>query len=380
MMDGGQGRLSMTVVMASVMLGVFLISTPVSAKIQGNCGDCHTMHNSQGGSPMTFDANTSPNNNLLRGTCLGCHAQGGSTAVVNLGTDRMPQVMHTGGIDLAGGNFAYISGLKGSGASDRKGHNIGPLTGTDAVLYAPPGGIVLYGHDDGINVNTSNLTCAGVNGCHGYRYASKGNGIGGSHHNNVDGQLANPTEPADSYRFLMGVKGFESGDWEETVSAASHNEYFGLTAPVALGCSNASSCHTSDGAGVAPPDGTMSQFCATCHGNFHTVANNASDGIGTDTMSPFIRHPTDLSLPATGEYAQYTVYDPGSPVARTGAVPASSSGTVTPGSDAVMCLSCHVAHASNYSSMLRWDYSQMVAGGGQAATTAGCFACHTTKD
>ncbi|WP_456386369.1 cytochrome c3 family protein [Desulfolithobacter sp.] len=367
-----------------VSLISFLWSRPVQGAIRGICSDCHTMHNSQGNTSMNFDGNTEPNENLTRGTCYGCHAQGGSSPVVALGTSRIPQVMHSGATDLAGGNFGYITGMKGSGAADSKGHNIGDLTGIDAVLYAPPGGIVNVGgpsHVTGRNVNTENLSCAGVNGCHGYRHFGSGGaypkGISGAHHRNVDGQVDQATEPANSYRFLMAVKGFESSDWEENPSPANHNEYFALSQPVQLGCSgSAVKCHSGPGGLTQPPDGTMSQFCATCHGNFHTVATSESDGIGSSANSPFIRHPTDLSLPASGEYAAYTVYNLSAPVARL-TVPASSSSTVTPGSDAVMCLSCHVAHASDYPDMLRWDYTSMVAG---SSAGNGCFVCHSTKN
>ena len=351
------------------------------AAIRGVCFNCHTMHNSQNNEAMTFDGSTVPNDDLTRGGCFGCHARGGTSATVSLGPDTLPQVMHSGATDLAGGNFGYITGLKGSGAADNKGHNIRDLTGSDAVLYAPPGGIRQFAHDTGGNVNTDNLTCAGTNGCHGYRYAGSAypEGIRGAHHRNVGGRLDQATEPANSYRFLMGVKGFESADWQEHASAANHNEYYGLLTPVRLGCGGAGevSCHGSGG--VQPPDGTMSQFCATCHGNFHTLATATSEGVGSTATSPFIRHPTDLALPATGEYAGYTVYNLQAPVART-TVPAASGSSVTPGSDAVMCLSCHVAHASDYPSMLRWDYTRMIAGNAGAAAGTGCFVCHTTKD
>jgi hypothetical protein len=291
--------------------------------------------------------------------------------------------MLSGPNHLAGGNFGYITGLAGSGAADNKGHNIARLTGTDDVLYGPPGGIKQFYHDDGGTVNTDSLTCAGTNGCHGSRYRygvpSDTEGISGSHHNNEGGQLTTADEPANSYRFLMGVKGFESVDWQENASAGNHNEYLALPAPVQLGCGGggALSCHGTGG--VQPPNGTMSQFCATCHGNFHTLETSSSDGIGTVATSPFIRHPTDLSLPATGEYAGYTMYKIDVPVARL-TVPTASSSNVTPGSDAVMCLSCHLSHASDYPSMLRWDYAAMIAGNGGSASDTGCFACHTTKD
>lgn len=350
-----------------------------SGSINGVCSDCHTMHNSQANAPMNFDGSTTPNENLTRGDCLGCHAQGGSSPTVVQGTSSIPQVLHTGATDLAGGNFGYITGAKGSGAADNKGHNIGTLTGVEGTLSSLPGGIVEAGHSSGANVPVGDFTCAGTNGCHGGRYpdGTGPEGITGAHHKNQDGQLNVADETANSYRFLLGVQGFESGDWQENATAGDHNEYYGLTAPIQLGCGGggAVSCHGTGG--VQPPDGTMSQFCATCHGNFHTLETSSSDGVGGVAASPFVRHPTDLALPAVGEYAAYTTYDLQAPVART-TVPAAASGSVAPGTDAVMCLSCHVAHASDYASMLRWDYDTMLAGGGGASN--GCFTCHTTKD
>jgi Doubled CXXCH motif (Paired_CXXCH_1) len=361
-----------------IIFAGLVLSPATQAQMPGNCVDCHTMHNSQDGQPMNFDASATPNGNLIRGTCLGCHAQGKSSAIEIRGSSRIPQVYHAGATDLAAGNFAYITGFKGGGASDRKGHNLSVigLTDADTVLHKPPGGMNFLLHNDGSNVNTTNLTCAGTNGCHGYRATGDATleGITGAHHKNSDGQVTLATEPGNSYRFLMGVKGLEDADWEENASSSTHNEYLALPEPIKLGC-GLSNCHLATG--VQPPDGTMSQYCATCHGNFHTLETLASDGIGAVASSPFIRHPTDLSLPSTGEYSNYTVYNIGSPVGRINGVPASSSPNVQ-GDAAVMCLSCHVSHASDFPSMLRWDYSTMIADGGGG--NIGCFACHTTKD
>ncbi|GAB4338688.1 MAG: c-type cytochrome OmcS [Desulfobulbaceae bacterium] len=365
--------------------------------VQGECSNCHTMHNSQDNSPMRYDSGATPIGQLLRADCFGCHAQGTANAIEFFGTSRVPQVYHTDfALDLAGGNFAYIDGTKGGGASDAKGHNISGLgsMGADATLSFPPGGIRQIGHYDGGNITSAQLTCAGdpANfgrfGCHGNRdwtAADPYKGIVGAHHDNWSGSV-NPNAaempPGHSYRFLVGVKGYEDTDWHYTSSATDHNEYFGRTSPASISCST-QHCHGAGG--VRPPNGTMSEFCGTCHGNFHTISVGLGDdsdgnsmGIGTGT-SPFLRHPTDLSLPVGGEYAAYTTYKLSAPVART-AVPAGVSGTVTPGSDAVMCLSCHVAHGSDYPDMLRFDYTAMEVGNGGAATGTGCFACHTSKD
>ncbi|NOZ26181.1 MAG: cytochrome c3 family protein, partial [Nitrospirae bacterium] len=51
-------------------------------------------------------------------------------------------------------------------------------------------------------------------------------------------------------------------------------------------------------------------------------------------------------------------------------------GTVTAGTDRVICLSCHRAHGSPYFKMLRWDYRSTTL----ATALSGCNACHTSKN
>jgi hypothetical protein len=63
------------------------------------------------------------------------------------------------------------------------------------------------------------------------------------------------------------------------------------------------------------------------------------------------------------------------PVARPDPDNVSNTVVVTPGTDIIMCLSCHRAHGSPYFKMLRWDYKGWPAGGG----TNGCNVCHTSK-
>lgn len=331
---------------------------------------------------MQFKSTAKVERNLLRGDCLGCHGQATAQKIVNMNGSLVPQVMHSdAGGDLAAGNFGYITGIKGTAANSH-GHNViglGAAFQETAFGSQLPGGIRQTGHEDYI-VNSSNLTCAGVNGCHGYRLASgvptDVDALKGAHHNNVDGQLMVADTAANSYRFLVGVKGYENQtDKWQNVSASSHNEYYGATTPMTLGCS-ATSCHGNNG--VSPPNHTISGFCGTCHGNFHTLSAGDSDGIGPNITSPFIRHPNDIVLPNSGEYQNYTTYSVQAPIGRT-TIPASAGSVVTPGADVVTCLSCHMAHASPYPDMLRWDYSQMNAHQSGDVNT-GCFTCHTTKD
>ncbi|MBW2664372.1 MAG: hypothetical protein JRD93_20945, partial [Deltaproteobacteria bacterium] len=93
---------------------------------------------------------------------------------------------------------------------------------------------------------------------------------------------------------------------------------------------------------------------------------------GVNSASPWLRHPTDYTLPGgTTEYAGYTTYSMLAPVARPNlsALPATPD-IVRPGTDVIMCLSCHRAHGSPNYKMIRWD---------NQANMSGCVVCHTSK-
>jgi predicted CXXCH cytochrome family protein len=337
------------------------------AAVTGECSDCHTMHNMQNGTTVNADG---PSAKLLANNCIGCHTG------ANTGSNTTPYVYSTSdptGSTLAGGNFYWMAQ-----GNDGWGHNIVDLSNTDSVLDGAPGMINAFGHDT--CVTDSNLTCAGENGCHGWRKPGDGSGVAalnGAHHGNVDGKCDTADSVSNSYRFLHGVKGLENTtDKWQNKNASSHNEYYGTTSPPQLGCGGYTDCHAGPG-NILAPNNTISGFCATCHGNFHTLEAGAyGDGIGSNASSPFKRHPTDVVLPNSGEYASYTAYSVEAPVGRT-TVPDTASGTVVPGSDVVTCLSCHSAHGSNQPDMLKWDYNTMVAGGGGSG---GCFTCHTEKN
>jgi hypothetical protein len=345
------------------------------AVIDGPCADCHTMHNSQDGTSMNFDNSATPNELLLRADCLGCHGQNTANNIVAIGGVDTPQVYHQDATDLAGGNFAYHSGN-----NDAKVHNIIELNNQDDNLYGPPGPVKQMGHEN--FPNDTNLTCAGYNGCHGRRLPSGASGapsLKGAHHGNVAGKCDTADTVENSYRFLLAVKGLEDTDWQDTVGPTDHNEYYGSDPPPAYSCST-THCHVGTPAYIRSVNNSISGLCGTCHGNFHGTiggtGGGTSDGIGIGgSSSPFKRHPSDITLPTTGEYANYTSYNLGAPVARA-TVPDTPSATATPGSDLVMCLSCHAVHGTDYPDILRWDYTTMIAGGGGSD---GCLACHTQK-
>ena len=346
-------------------LSALLFALPLEARVAGNCSNCHTMHNSQGGRSVakdfdgsSFNPTDTPKENLLIYSCLGCHSATSGTTWQDSVT-KAPIVFNT--IEptyntlkgLAGGNFYWII------TDDTKGHNI--LSPDDFLTKAPG--------------DTDKYNC-GTNSCHANLdrvVSGTGSGLDGKqgcekchldpkHHANDHEYLAGglvTTAEQGWYRFLsghsdgegLGVEGYEDGDWQKTVSSNDHNEYLGN--------------QLAGGSGFVLGD-TTTAFCTGCHGRFHT---------NQGTASPWLRHPSDAELPVSGEYANYIVYNPLVPVARP-SLPSSPSPTVIPGTDMVMCLSCHRAHASPYFKMMRWDYKSL----NLSTALEGCNVCHTSKN
>ena len=360
----------------SVMVITLLVggASTGNAVVTGRCDNCHTMHNSQDGSTLDSDG---PYDHLLVGGCVGCHSSEDFEQTYMLGTSTVPIVNNTSepGTWLAGGNFFWV-GQDLDATTDAMGHNVLGIAGQDreiTVLEGAPGNMNSCGVDTSchqtlaVEQDAKSNFGSGCQGCH----------LNVRHHTYDGGSGTKYVGAAPWYRFLAGhdgednvgnwgVHGIEDEDWQKTVSASDHNEYKGVSGE------NAGNLY--DG------DGTMTAFCEGCHGSFHENQDTGTEGQWT-------RHPSDFTIPASGEYANINSfgYDPLclSPVARTDAVMSgfgdTPSSTVTAGSDMVMCLSCHRPHGSKYADLLRWDYSGMVAGTGTGMST-GCFYCHSEKD
>jgi hypothetical protein len=354
----------------SILLAVGFYSL-AQAMVKGPlCSDCHTMHNSQGGQPMAFQINTaltgfepdeSPNPGLLITSCLGCHSSIGS-AVIEDGVPIVFNMMSAPANYLAGGNFYWVKG------DDTKGHNVLGISATDQNLSEAPG---------------NPYSCA--NSCHmslavvQTAVSDLGSGCEGCHlnvkHHALDGTGTKLVDSAAKgwYRFLSGhmsgdghgVAGIEDEDWQDTKSAADHNEYLGWSGDKEYA------------AGFYNLGHTMTAFCCGCHGNFHVQQDSGS----------WLRHPSDAVIPNSGEYANAFgaagsgagIYDPLIPLARpslSGWTAPSASVTLGTGGDLVMCLSCHRPHGSPYYKMMRWDYKSTTL----SEALSGCSVCHTTKN
>lgn len=356
--------------MLAALAGAALVCLPAvaSAVVSGQCSNCHTMHASQGGTTTT------PQGVLLTGGCTGCHG-GGTAATLTDGITGAPLVISSqartmsdaaGTGMLPGGFFLTAAG----GGTERKMHSVTNAGLAAQTVFATPPGYNAADHAsnpatwdpkpavDGFN-------CAGTYGCHGNRgQTDPGMAVRGKHHDAT----------AMGFRMLNGIGGKRSTSYTITknIYAADHN----------------------NAGGVGGSTWTLSYLCSQCHGVFH------GNGAGGDTMNAgnaWIRHPSDFKLnAATGTGDAYATYTAAAlhaevPVGfdKVGAV---ANNTPTSGDDStwsansatnapmVMCTSCHYAHGGSFDSILRWQYSTMVAGNGGGATGTGCFRCHTNKD
>jgi hypothetical protein len=335
---------------------LFLIQLPKGngAIVSDDCGACHGLYPGMIEEAVPDEPQKYVLQNVL---CVNCHSNADRDTIKILGGVRVPVVYNAVKPvkPLAGGNFYYV--VRDFG--DRRGHNVDGITSPDAKFRGAPPGYNRAYDPSIIGYNPEKpLTCAGSNGCHGNRDVEDPfKSIMGSHHADdtpIDGSVT-----AKSYRFLKntnkvkGVLGLEDDEWNQNRSSKKHNEY----------------------------STSIDILCASCHGDFHAKDKTLNE-------SPWLRHPTGAVLPKTGEYANYNpdvpplpdkphirIYSPDAPVGRE-KVPKSPSDEVKPGEDIVICLSCHVAHASPYQSVLRWDYDSIFTGEGGKG---GCLICHTGK-
>ena len=349
------------------------------ANVIGNCSDCHTMHNSQAGRPVYREGagvgwggstlsggsvREAPADNLLVANCVGCHTSTSSQTIVTIGGgNRIPIVYNTAppSTPLAGGNFYWVAQ-----GDNTKGHNVYGIAGSD-ILTSAPGDVSACASSchtslAGAPGSAQNLfSKGGCEGCHVFTYHHDDNGV----YRFLKGHGSPPPQTITPDRrniklFPDYVTGVEDSDWEYTVSSNDHNFYRGTNTPYDS---------LWPGRGLTNQQ-TVTAFCSGCHGRFHGPVI-AEAGMGSS--SPWIRHPTDIFLPSTGEFGPYdpvAAYNAKAPVAYTDpANPSRATAVVT-------CLSCHRAHGSPYYKMMRWDYKS----NNLSDALSGCNVCHTSKN
>jgi predicted CXXCH cytochrome family protein len=391
----------MGIALAVVVVLALIALSPLSAsaKVTGECVNCHTMHNSQDGAPMALSgaaweaggvlngtADSSPNGNLLIADCIGCHSSATSQTIISAGSSDIPIVYnHVLPVDpLAGGNFYWVAQ-----GDDTKGHNVYGISSQDTNISAAEGA---PGHDGiscgfasschatlaappvpGGTGGTGNWNRGGCQGCHVFTYHHEDNDVYRflkGHGGTFLGEDITPVKDIGTYTdYTTGV---EDDDWEQETST-HHNWYSGTSAEY-------SGNGFSDGLALRH---TITAFCSGCHWGFHgpTGVDLIYPTLGMGPMGgPWVRHPVDIALPTTGEYATYgsdpiTNYSTETPVAWE-TLPSDLDGTGAAG-PVVMCLSCHRPHGSDQPDLLRFDYDTMQAGLGGSG---GCFNCHSDKN
>ncbi|MDW7771682.1 MAG: hypothetical protein SCH71_02225 [Desulfobulbaceae bacterium] len=325
----------------------------------GSCDSCHSMHEAKDRDAATGDRTryllvaSDPSS-----VCLNCHAGTG-------GPDNISIFSPDGSAMTPGGDFYWLTKTftwsGGSSLADSHGHNVVAFDfnlGQDLRLTQSPGGSYL----------SENLGCTSCHDPHGRSRGGTRQGappvsVSGSY-----GELPAGSTGSGSYR-LLGDSGYGGG-------GSSPQEFlFSYDAPIArqntinrFGESDES--HVDYGIG-------MSEWCGNCHDsilrNNHSGAGDfvhpsgSSETLISETVSMYNSYINtgDLAASITGSgtgsidtaYLQFVPFERGisdpqflDPVSRRG--PNTNS--------RIMCLTCHRAHASAFSSAGRWDFDAVL--------------------
>lgn len=324
------------------------------------CEGCHSMHKPKaGGSFMLVDSNQSE-------TCLTCH-QGE--------TDTGPSNYHvsTTGASIAGqplqrtpgGDFGWLKktfsysytsgGVTTNYSETGGGHNI----------IAPSRGYNVDSHNDtapGGTFPSAQLQCNSCHDPHGqYRRKSDGTIAKTGAPIIGSGSYDNSTEPSAGkavgvYRLLAGAGYTKDGVTFNGVPVAKAPSTYNRTE---------ASTQTRVAYGLATTGGHVSwgAWCATCHGDMHGAGkyvhpsdSNLGSTIAT-TYGQYVKS-GDLTGSSDSSFLSLVPFIEGTGDYAALALNAKNNDTKLGGpstSDQVSCLSCHRAHASGWSHMLRFD-------------------------
>ncbi len=429
-------RMRRLIVAAAFSLGLGLLAVSQDAQaVHKNydntltCGNCHTMHNSQG-STATGDGNASLGGNaggsliLLRGAvssraeihnfCLQCHgsngAQSGSTfygghtapkvyidGQQGAGNSAVAGSLQSFAVIGAGGDFSReMSGnsagwTAGGTIAQGYGHSLGALTVT------PPGGDASIATFSCTNCHDPhgayNVSTATVNRYRNLRISA----TGASANSNItlNANIVSYVGDFASLSVLGTAAVFTPTGSQGTVAATNrtwplYNDLVPLSGTPATDAGRTNYYPVTAGDGTAT-DG-ISKWCAQCHDNWHEGNVAGNNKVGDDWR----RHPVDNRLidatPNSGALVQIIdTANYGAQIATFRALPiADINGTASrvaylpsgqEGNSKVFCLSCHFAHGGPYFDLLRWDYLSSVGpagsqNGNAIASTVGCQLCH----
>jgi len=338
----------------------------------GECEGCHAMHSSSGGLPVTTSKF------LLRATdqssvCLNCHQNAGdtgptdyhvSTADVAMPAGSPPRQLTPGGdFGWLKKNYIWVPILGAAAVSspgDAHGHNISAQDYgyyADSYRTSSPGG----------TYPSAAMGCISCHDPHGkYRRNQDGSTNSSGAPVRGSGSYASSPEPNSSasvgvYRLLGGV-----GYYPKSMSAGVA---FSYNSPLAVAPDTYNRSESTGQTRVAYGSG-MSEWCRNCHTYIHTdatptilkhPAGSGSGGMPPDMRTYYDRYikSGDLTGAEESAYLSLVPFEVGTSNAPLLKSIVTSTPTKGPssldGTPAVMCLSCHRAHASGWDKALRWN-------------------------
>lgn len=337
----------------------------------GECEGCHTMHNSSGGMQPGLVGKFLLKGNDASSVCLNCHQKIGDTGptsyhVSTADTDMPPglpprQLTPGGDFGWLKKTYAWTPSLGSQALSsqgDSHGHNIVALDYgffPDSYKVTSPGG----------NYPSASLGCTSCHDPHGrYRRNLDGSisttGLPikdtGSFNNSPEPDLNNAV---GAYRLLAG-SGYAPKSLTVGLSLTSNP-------PAAVAPFPANRAESVSPTRVAYGAG-MSEWCRNCHATIHTAVTPTPlvHPAGSGQMpSPILSYydsyvkSGDLSGTNDTSYLSLVPFEAGTTNTATLKALVNITPTKGPstfdGPPAVMCLSCHRAHASGWDGALRWN-------------------------
>jgi hypothetical protein len=367
------------------------------------CDGCHTMHNSSGNAQMNNINGTAGTglfqgkNFLLKGTddsstCLNCHAKadtwasGKTSNNYHVMTYPVPAVGTAPAERGPGGDFAWIKqtytavGPRSNvtNLGDRHGHNVVAvdygMIADVALTYAPGGTYAASAlscascHDPHARARITDATTGAI------AYPQLGQAvlpIGES--GSYVGNLPDANEAVGTYRFLAGANYSQLSYVNGTP--------FNADPPVARAPSTYNTTIAGGTGGVRVAYGAgMSEWCANCHRSIHNDNVNAGNtalihpagnsALLTATANDLLGNAAgttianiynaykksgDLTGTSASSFTSTVPYEAGTKALATlDALQGTNAGPTT-GTENVMCLSCHRAHAGGFPNMGRWN-------------------------
>lgn len=347
----------------------------------GSCESCHSMHNSLENAAMPAVTGSKTAGTVLQGglfllqgggnqsdACLNCHEVQGdtgpntyhiSTAAADLNADLTQASAYPKQLGPAG-DFAWLK--VATGTPSHRGHNIGGTAhgyAFETLVTTAPGG----------TYPANELHCSSCHDPHGkYRRDEAGTitttGVA------VSGSGSYSSDPYSAAGKTVGVYRLLGGAGYKPKSASVA---FGSNPPpmaVAPDDYNRAETDVTKQTRVAYGKG-MSEWCSNCHtgmlsngyvsGNAahatHPAGNTAT--LPAAVITNYNNYLGTGVTPAAAKYDSFVPFEEGGSVTyATLRSHATSDGSVTTGVDAsstVMCLTCHRAHASGFTSMTRFD-------------------------